>query len=145
MEAARVRCEIHGSDLRRGAFFPVQKQKILGVRCCDVWQARTGTEQAGQPPSPRPAQPTPGGVPLAPQPLRKQAPFLQHHSHHVEHLLFFIQKEVFLSKAKWKHQGLLNTAYLENTIFHFLSVGGKGSLLLPYCSGHFLHKIRHFS
>ena len=60
----------------------------------------------------------------------------KHPSSNITHTMWVVfvalyQERTFSIKSKMKHRGILNTAYIENTTFHFVSVGGKGSLLLP--------------
>lgn len=98
MEVAGVKCEIQWSGLRRGGFSPFRSRRWYS-HGADVWQAWTRTRKAGQPPSPRPLWTARGGVPLVPQLLRKQAPFLQHHSHHVGSVCCSIsRKNLFYQK-----------------------------------------------
>lgn len=126
----RVGClvmEIGGGDMlagrsgmRRGMTAPFQSRFVSVVT--------PGASSGGRgPPDKHLPQ---GEAPLAVSCLEStpHPQVFQGHAHHVGTV--FIPREALLSKTKWKHQGLLNPAHLENTIFHFLWVV-RGPFFFP--------------
>lgn len=129
MEVVGVKYEIQWSRLRRGVVFP----EAADGRAMMLMSGKLGQAQGRQVNHCLQGRLDP---PVKVCPLPLSCSDRKHPSSKITHTMSgaiapLYQERGFSIKSKMKRQGLLNTTYLENTTFHFLSVGGKGSLLLP--------------